>query len=150
MRSILSIFLIVFIIGCKSDKKQSVDSEKIVVADEVKSNSTSAEKMNVQGKEIYNNLCVTCHLPSGKGIAGSFPPLDGSNWLTEKRTESIHAVKYGLNGPIEVNGQAYNNVMAPMGLTEQEVADVLNYTMSSWSNTNDNPVTLEEVQAVKK
>jgi len=150
MRSILSIFLIVFLIGCKSDEKQSNNTEKIVIADDSNVNTKAGNEANVKGKEIYNNLCATCHLPSGKGIPGSFPPLDGSNWLKEKRTESIHAVKYGLNGPIEVNGEPYNNVMTPMGLTDQEVVDVLNYAMSSWGNSNDNPVTLEEVQAVKK
>ena len=140
----------VLIVGCKSDENKNDDTEKIVIADKPKSTTTSTQNEYPQGKEVYNNLCATCHLPSGKGIAGSFPPLDGSNWLTEKRTESIHAVKYGLNGPIVVNGVEYNNVMAPMGLTDQEVADVLNYTMSSWGNTNDNPITLEEVKAVKE
>lgn len=150
MKSILSIFLIVLIVGCKSDNKQTDNTEKLVISDEIKTKPTSGNDSGEKGKEIYNNLCATCHLPSGKGIAGSFPPLDGSNWLKEKRKESIHAVKYGLNGPIEVNGEKYNNVMAPMGLTDQEVADVLNYAMNSWSNTNDNPVTIEEVESVKK
>jgi len=140
----------VLIVGCKSDENKNDNREKIVIADKGKSTTTSTQNEYPQGKEIYNNLCATCHLPSGKGIAGSFPPLDGSNWLTEKRTESIHAVKYGLNGPIVVNGVEYNNVMAPMGLTDQEVADVLNYTMRSWGNTNDNPITLDEVKAVNK
>lgn len=140
----------VLIVGCKSDENKNDNTEKIVIADKPKSTTTSTQNEYPQGKEVYNNLCATCHLPSGKGIAGSFPPLDGSNWLTEKRAESIHAVKYGLNGPIVVNGVEYNNVMAPMGLTDQEVADVLNYTMSSWGNTNDNPITLEEVKAVKE
>lgn len=140
----------VLIVGCKSDENKNDNTEKIVIADKPKSTTTSTQNEYPQGKEVYNNLCATCHLPSGKGIAGSFPPLDGSNWLTEKRAESIHAVKYGLNGPIVVNDVEYNNVMSPMGLTDQEVADVINYTMSSWGNTNDNPITLEEVKAVKE
>ncbi|SDS44177.1 Cytochrome c [Gillisia sp. Hel1_33_143] len=150
MRLILSLFIMVLIVGCKSDENKNDNTEKIVIGDKPKSTTTSTQNEYPQGKEVYNNLCATCHLPSGKGIAGSFPPLDGSNWLTEKRAESIHAVKYGLNGPIVVNDVEYNNVMAPMGLTDQEVADVLNYTMSSWGNTNDNPITLEEVKAVKE
>ncbi|WP_034891606.1 c-type cytochrome [Gillisia sp. Hel_I_29] len=150
MRLILSLFIMVLIVGCKSDENKNDNTEKIVIADKPKSTTTSTQNEYPQGKEVYNNLCATCHLPSGKGIAGSFPPLDGSNWLTEKRAESIHAVKYGLNGPIVVNDVEYNNAMAPMGLTDQEVADVLNYTMSSWGNTNDNPITLEEVKAVKE
>ncbi|HER40215.1 MAG TPA: cytochrome c, partial [Salinimicrobium catena] len=58
-----------------------------------------------RGAALYNNFCASCHLSNGEGIAGVFPPLKGSDWLTEKRKQSIRAVKYGLNGPIEVNGE---------------------------------------------
>jgi mono/diheme cytochrome c family protein len=37
-----------------------------------------------------------------------------------------------------------------MGLTNQEVADVMNYIMNSWSNTNTKIVTAAEVALVKK
>ncbi|MBT8319263.1 MAG: cytochrome c [Gramella sp.] len=103
-----------------------------------------------RGKVIYSDLCVTCHLPNGKGITGTYPPLDGSNWLTEKREESIRGVKYGMQGPIVVNGEKYDNIMTPMGLSDQEVADAMNYIMNSWSNNIDDMVTVEEVAAIEK
>ena len=102
------------------------------------------------GKKIYNDLCVTCHLPNGKGIAGTYPPLDGSNWLTEKREESIRGIKYGMQGPIEVNGEKYDNIMTPMGLSDKEVADAMNYVMNSWSNNIKDMVTEEEVAGIQK
>ena len=102
------------------------------------------------GKKVYAGLCITCHMTNGKGIAGNFPPLDGSNWLTEKRKEAIHTVKYGLNGKIEVNGTEYNNVMPPTQLTDQQVTDVLNYVMHSWSNNVEEPVTLDEVKSIQE
>ncbi len=101
-----------------------------------------------RGKAVYSELCVTCHLNNGKGVAGAFPPLNPSDWLTEKRAESIHALKYGLKGPIKVNGQAYDNVMLAQGLDDQEIADVMNYTIQTWNKGK--MVTLEEVKAVKK
>ncbi len=91
---------------------------------------------------------MQCHLPNGKGTKGIFPPLDGADWLTEKREESIHAVKFGQSGEIVVNGITYNNVMPPMGLSDREVADVMNYIMNSWSNTQDKMVSIEEVKAI--
>lgn len=103
-----------------------------------------------RGKQVYSDFCVTCHLPDGKGVQGINPPLDDSNWLTEKRMESIHAIKFGLQGPIVVNGVTYNNLMAPLGLSDQEVADVMNYVMNSWSNSEVYQVTIEEVISVKK
>ena len=150
MRLVFSFMLFAFIIGCKSEKSNnniayaSLDTS---IAPVPKFQDSASYK---RGKDVYNDFCITCHLADGKGIVGTFPPLDGSNWLTEKRKESIRAVKYGLQGPIEVKGENYNMAMAPLGLTDQEVADVMNYVMNSWSNSNKKPVTLEEVKAIEK
>lgn len=115
----------------------------------------SQGKKNLQasisdGKEIYQEFCVTCHLSNGKGTLGTVPPLAGSDWLSNKRKESIHAVKYGQSGPIVVNGKNYINTMPPMGLTDEEVADVMNYVMNSWGNKQKKQVTIGEVFAIKK
>jgi hypothetical protein len=37
-----------------------------------------------------------------------------------------------------------------MGLSNQEVTDVMNYIMNSWSNKQKKSVSLEEVTLVKK
>jgi mono/diheme cytochrome c family protein len=76
--------------------------------------------------------------------------LAGSNWLTQKRLESIKAVKYGLKGNIIVNQKPYNGVMSAMGLNNTQVADVMNYTMNSWENKQKEIVTPKEVASVKK
>lgn len=108
-------------------------------------------KASIQrGSELYEEFCMQCHLPDGKGTDGVIPPLAGSDWLKNKRKECIHAVKYGQNGPIVVNGKKYNGTMAPMGLTDKEVADVMNYIMNSWGNKSSQMVTEEEVKQIKK
>jgi mono/diheme cytochrome c family protein len=66
------------------------------------------------------------------------------------RTQSIRIVKYGRQGEIVVNGKTYNNLMEPLGLENDEIADVMNYIMNSWDNTQDKMVTPEEVTAVEK
>ncbi len=138
-------------VSCNSDKKKdqsSIDSEEIIISD-----SSSQKKVSEsfkRGEEVYSNFCVTCHLPSGKGIPGNFPPLAGSDWLTDKRTESLKAVKYGLSGPIVVNGENYNNVMTPQGLSDHEVADVMNYISNSWENSHEAEVTEADVNMLTK
>ncbi|MBZ9650781.1 c-type cytochrome [Psychroflexus montanilacus] len=104
------------------------------------------------GEGIYSEFCMRCHLSKGEGVEGIYPPLADSNWLSEKRTESIKSVKYGLKGEIEVNGKTYNNNMTSMGLSDREVADVMNYVMHSFGNEkNDyNQVTLGEVASLSK
>ena len=135
----------ILLIGCKenSEKKE----ESYVVSSDSKIKKTAQHQ---KGKEIYNQFCAQCHLPTGKGIPKIYPKLRGSNWLTEKRKESIHAVKYGLSGEITVNGKTYENIMTPLGLSDEEVVEVMNYIMNAWENKQDQKVTLEEVKAVKK
>lgn len=149
------IFLIAFIISilsCKNseEKKEQIKIDQYDVATNQDNEQSELEMSISRGKEVYSDFCMQCHMPNGKGIPGNFPPLAGSNWLTEKREASIHAVKYGQNGEIQVNGVTYNNVMAPMGLSDKEVADVLNYAMNSWGNTQVKMVTVDEVKAVSK
>ncbi|MBA4277513.1 MAG: cytochrome C [Flavobacterium sp.] len=103
-----------------------------------------------RGNDIYVDFCMQCHLANGKGDLVNIPPLDGSDWLTKKRKLSIQSVKFGQNGPITVNGKKFNNIMPPLGLSNQEVADVMNYIMNSWSNKQKKMVTIEEVAAVDK
>ncbi|WP_339919225.1 cytochrome c [uncultured Flavobacterium sp.] len=111
---------------------------------------TPLQKSIADGKEVYADFCMQCHLVNGKGDGVNFPTLDGSNWLTEKRTQSIHALKFGLSGPIVVNGKKFKSAMPAMGLSNQEVTDVMNYIMNSWSNKQKKSVSLEEVALVKK
>ncbi|HSN48207.1 MAG TPA: cytochrome c [Flavobacterium sp.] len=103
-----------------------------------------------RGNEVYVDFCMQCHLANGKGDLVNIPPLDGSDWLTKKRKLSIQSVKFGQNGPITVKGKKFNNIMPPLGLSNQEVADVMNYIMNSWSNKQMKMVTVEEVAGVNK
>jgi len=104
----------------------------------------------IRGNEIYVDFCMQCHLANGKGDGINVPPLDGSDWLTKKRKLSIESVKFGQNGPITVKGKKFNNIMPALGLSNQEVADVMNYIMNSWSNKQNKIVTVKEVAAVNK
>jgi len=104
----------------------------------------------IRGNEIYVDFCMQCHLVNGKGDGINVPPLDGSDWLTKKRKLSIESVKFGQNGPITVKGKKFNNIMPALGLSNQEVADVMNYIMNSWSNKQNKIVTVKEVAAVNK
>lgn len=114
-------------------------------------NQTPLQKSMENGKDVYTDFCMQCHMANGKGDGQNFPPLDGSDWLKNKRSQSIHVVKFGQTGEIIVNNKKYNSTMpAPEGLSNQEVADVMNYLLNSWSNKSSKLVTEKEVEAVKK
>ena len=111
---------------------------------------TDLGKSITRGKEIYTDFCMQCHMADGKGDGKNFPPLDESDWLDKKTNESIHAIKFGLAGEILVNGQKFDNNMPEMGLSNQEVADVMNYIRNSWNNKNPKIITLKQVEAIDK
>ena len=89
-------------------------------------------------------------MEQGEGVANTFPPLAKSDYLMENREESIHGIKFGQSGELKVNGVTYNGAMTPMGLEDEEIADVMNFILNSWGNSSDEIVTIEEVEAVQK
>ncbi|MCU7552538.1 c-type cytochrome [Chitinophagaceae bacterium LB-8] len=87
--------------------------------------------MVLQGREIFQQVCATCHGGDGKGISigGNpmpAPPLVNSNRAGDK-AKLINILLNGLTGP--VNGKTYSDVMAPLGAANSDewVAKVLSY-----------------------
>lgn len=108
------------------------------------------EASMARGKQIYADFCVTCHLPTGSGVADTYPPLANSDYLRDNQEKSIRGIKYGQRGEMMVNGTIYNNTMMPMGLEDDEIADVMNYINNSWGNKNSKRITAAEVTAIVK
>jgi mono/diheme cytochrome c family protein len=107
-----------------------------------------------KGKMIYAQNCSPCHQPSGLGAPGQFPPVAGSDWVVGVGpARMIRLVLDGIQGPITVNGQAYNNVMVPWrdAMTDEQIAAVLTYIRGNkeWGN-NAPPVKPEEVKKVRE
>ena len=96
----------------------------------------------VAGMKVYNRpTCVACHQPNGLGTPPNFPPLVDSEWVTEEDPgRLIRLVLHGVQGPMEVKGQMYNNAMLPWKdvLNDGEIANVLSYIRKTWGN--DAPV----------
>lgn len=103
-----------------------------------------------EGAEIYQDFCVQCHLDSGEGVAGVFPPLAGSDYLLKNVNLSIKGIKYGLNGPIVVNGETYDGIMQNEGLEEEEIADVMNYVLNKWGNSSKEIITPQRVNQIQE
>ncbi|TDD99745.1 c-type cytochrome [Flavobacterium cellulosilyticum] len=133
----------------KSTRGFSTEKEYLTI-EKVIQKKTDLQKSIEKGKEVYADFCIQCHMANGKGDLKNFPPLDGSNWLIKNINQSIHAVKFGQTGEILVNGKKFNNTMPSMGLSNQEVADVMNYIRNSWSNKQQKMISLKQVEAIKQ
>ena len=102
----------------------------------------------LDGKEIYNDFCAQCHLENGQGVKGIYPPLAKSDFL-EDINLTISSIKYGLKGPIKVNGEDYNSIMVSQGLDDEEISDVVNYILNSWGNSTNKLITEEIVALIE-
>jgi mono/diheme cytochrome c family protein len=94
------------------------------------------------GKRVYDNACASCHADNGLGVTGVYPPLAGSPWLEMEPVPLIRMQLHGLQGPIVVNGESYDSAMPPNAetMTDQEVADVLNFVRGTWGKPGLPPV----------
>lgn len=98
------------------------------------------------GARVYIDNCAACHRTSGKGYPQTFPALAGNPALQEKNPDSlIHIVLRGqtLHGtphaptPYTMPGFAWR-------LSDQEIADVLTFSRTSWGNQGE-PVKASQV-----
>lgn len=109
-------------------------------------------ELMARGKQVYGNACAPCHQASGMGAAGQFPPLAGSEWVTQMPAgRAIRIVLNGMQGPVKVKGAEYNNAMVPWrdSLNDQDIAAVVSYIRNEWGNKADN-VTPEQVKKIRE
>ena len=112
-------------------------------------NKTKKESIKA-GSEIYQDFCLQCHLSTGIGVSGVFPPLKASDYLLENTNLSIAGIKYGLRGKILVNNEEYDGIMVRQGLDNEEVADVKNYILNEWGNQTSTFITPNQVSKISK
>ena len=112
-------------------------------------NKTKKESIKA-GSEIYQDFCVQCHLSTGIGVFGVFPPLKASDYLLENTSLGIAGIKYGLKGKIIVNNEEYDGLMIRQGLDNEEVADVMNYILNEWGNETTDFINPNQVSKIPK
>ncbi|MEO1052358.1 MAG: cytochrome c [Bacteroidota bacterium] len=113
------------------------------------SQSDKLKESMARGSDIYATTCSACHMQTGEGISGVFPPLAKSDYLMADITRSIRQIIYGADGEMVVNGVTYNGQMAALDLSDEQVSDVLNYVRNSWGNKGE-IVTPADVKAARK
>ena len=115
---------------------------------------SEAGALLIQGRKVYNLYCTACHQPNGRGLPGQFPPLAGSDWVNvDGPNRLIRIVLNGLQGPITVNGNEYNNIMLPWRdqLSDADIAAVLTYVRGNkeWGNLSS-PVLPAQVARIRE
>jgi mono/diheme cytochrome c family protein len=93
------------------------------------------------GESLYTGICQGCHMPNAQGAigAGAYPALAGDIRLA--------AAVYPLT--VLLNGQ---RAMPPIGedLSDEQVANVVNYIRTHFGNHYKDAVTEAEVKAARR
>jgi mono/diheme cytochrome c family protein len=110
--------------------------------------SISTTTLN-NGKAVYTNTCLPCHMADGGGVPRMNPPLAATTYVLGDKAKLISIVLNGFSEDVEINGERYTNTMPPQGhLTDAQVADVLTYVRNSFGN-KASAVTAAEVKLVR-
>lgn len=111
--------------------------------------SSSEAQRIAQGRQVYQQQCLTCHQADGQGLGGIYPTLRQTRWSEGDKGRLIRLVLHGMDGPVEVKGQTYDTLMQPLSyLTDEEIAAVLTFVRQNFGN-DASSVTPEEVAAVR-
>jgi mono/diheme cytochrome c family protein len=89
------------------------------------------------GEALYKGICQGCHMPDARGAvgAGQYPALAKNPKLAEPGYP-ISVVMHGLKSMPAFGG----------GLSDQQIADVVNYTRTNFGNAYKDKVKPEDVK----
>lgn len=104
-----------------------------------------------RGKEVYTTYCMNCHMVDGNETPDVFPPLAKADYLKQPGKILINVILEGQSGEVVVNGKKYNGQMPEQSyLSDDQIADVLNYIRNSWGNKMLAAITPAQVKALRK
>lgn len=110
---------------------------------------TAAEVARYEhGREVYENVCATCHQTHGGGQDGKAPTLRGTTYAVGDQERLVRILMHGLEGPLKIEGRVWNMEMPRFEGSDEDLADVLTYVRRSWGNGVE-PIALETVARVR-
>jgi cytochrome c oxidase subunit 2 len=101
------------------------------------------EALMTLGKEKYQQLCVACHLATGRGMPPVYPALKGSSIAVgHPISRQIELILNGVPGSAM---QAYGDQ-----LSDEELAAVVTYVRNAWKNNTNDLVQPNDVRKVRQ
>ena len=90
---------------------------------------------NDPGAKVFEEICAKCHMPDGSGVPNRQPTLSARGLLSGDAITLIRLVLFGADKVLPANRQKWENPMAELSaLSDQEIADGLNYTRRRFAN----------------
>jgi cytochrome c oxidase subunit 2 len=125
-----------------ADYSAWVDAErkKIAAKQDDPAKVWALQDIVARGEKVYAANCAACHQPNGKG-AGPIKPLDGSPVVQD--ADKAKQIQVVLNGRTTPTGQ----MPSWKQLSDTDIAAVISYTKTNWSNHTGQVVQPAEVLA---
>ncbi|MCP3419596.1 cytochrome c [Bradyrhizobium brasilense] len=97
--------------------------------------------VEMTGEELFANVCQGCHMPDATGAsgAGSYPSLAGN--------KNLEAASYPVF--LVINGRRGMPAFGDM-MTDGQIAAVVNYLRTHFSNNYEDAVTTKDVQDARR
>lgn len=103
------------------------------------------------GEIIYQQICAGCHMANGQGAegAGKYPAFAGSANLASSRYVAITILNGRRNMPAFAPPRKHEFYFPPVWLSDLQVANVVNYIRGNFGNNYPEPITADEVRALR-
>jgi mono/diheme cytochrome c family protein len=121
-------FFVLAIAGGEEGKRAS---------DAVPGDTVEERKLFLDGKDLYEVTCLSCHQANGMGQEALAPALVGSHWVTNSVERLVRIALHGMRGPVKVNGRVHEfpAEMPPLAvLSDDQLAGVLTYVRREWGH----------------
>ncbi|WP_273565505.1 DUF7133 domain-containing protein [Maribacter halichondriae] len=136
---------------------QTLALQKADTPNPIYSDKLLAEDNRTRGAKIFRQICAACHSINGKGSEGLAPPLLKSEYMNAPLERLGLIVLHGLSGPVHVNGKKYEfnqampGLIANESLTDEDIADVIAYATSAFSDVPRSlkPETIKNLREVR-
>ncbi len=93
------------------------------------------DNIYVQGGRLYQFHCESCHMTDGSGLEAIIPPIQTSDYLTNKLTELPCLIRHGI-AEYKLDDSILLEMPANYDLTEYEINNIINYLQVKWETNH--------------
>lgn len=103
------------------------------------------------GAEVYAQICQGCHMPQGQGAqgAGNYPAFSNNAAMASANYLAITILNGRRNMPAFARDPARDTFFEAVWLSDEQIANVINYIRSHFGNDYADPVSAAEVRALR-
>jgi len=95
-----------------------------------------------QGEKVYTQMCASCHMATGEGLAAAgYPALKGSAIATGDLAAHLDIV---LHGKPNTAMMAFGGLMS-----DEDIAAVVTYERNAWGNDTGDLVEPSDIAAAR-